>query len=72
MPTVADRFPAPWSVRRTDEGFAIDSAEGTTLALVAFGMRAEGLNRAPLGEDEAARMASAIAHLPVLLKRPQY
>ena len=70
---VTDHFPAPWSVRQTANGYAIDSAEGTLLALVDFdGATAQLVNSRRLSREDARRLAVTIARLPHLLGRPQY
>ena len=73
MSRVTDHFPAPWSVRQTETGYAIDSAEGTTLALVDVdGAVARLVNSRRLSKEDARRLAVTIARLPQLLARPQY
>ena len=65
------RFPSPWTVRRTAGGFAVDTTDGPTVAFVYFveGWEMQMAGRAPLTEDEARRIAKAIARLPELLSR---
>jgi hypothetical protein len=69
-----EAFPAPWRVRRTAGGFAIDCADGPTVAFVYFveGFNSQDLNKRRLSEDEARMVATEIARLPQLLLRPRY
>jgi hypothetical protein len=70
---MTNRFPVPWSVRQTEAGYVIDSAEGMTLALVDFdGATAKVVNNRRLSQEDARRLAVTIARLPLLLGRPQY
>lgn len=64
---LADKFAAPWTVRATEDGFAVDSAGGPTVARIHY---VEGDMR--LSEEEAFAVATVIARLPVLLARPRY
>jgi hypothetical protein len=62
------RFPPPWTVESLDSGFKIVDANGQSLAYV-YGLdnaRNAAIAKA-LTLDEARRIASNIAKLPVLL-----
>ncbi len=65
-------FPAPWKVRRTAGGYAIDCADKISVAYVYFvdGFRT-GLEGRALTADEAWRIANDIARLPDLLAKPK-
>jgi len=62
------RFPPPWTVEKIAGGFKVCDANGQSLAYV---YSSENLHDAftykGLTEDEARRIASNIAKLPVLL-----
>lgn len=62
-------MPAPWRARRLDAAFVIEDANGVPLAYVYFaeGARLSAMPNA-LNEDEARRVAKAIARLPELLR----
>ena len=62
------RLPAPRTVEKTPGGFKIIDANGQTLAYVYSRETKDAANIAGvLTEDEARRIASNIAKLPVLL-----
>ena len=58
-------FPGPWTVRHTAGGMCVDDANRRTVAYVYFaeGFRSH-LEYGKLTEDEARRIATAIAHAP--------
>ena len=57
------RFPAPWTVEALDGGFKIVDANGQAL----YGQPRDAAIANALTLDEARRIASNIAKLPVLL-----
>lgn len=59
-------FPAPWKVERIPGGFVVKDANGQQLAHVFSGNSQVAKT---LTEDEARRLASAIARLPLLLNQ---
>jgi hypothetical protein len=62
------RFPAPWTVERIPGGFKVLDANGQSLAYVYSRETKDAADIAKvLTEDEARRIASNIAKLPVLL-----
>jgi hypothetical protein len=64
------RFPAPWTVERLAGGFKVIDANGHSLAYVYSRETKDAANIAGvLTEDEARRIASNIAKLPVLLAK---
>ena len=66
------RFPPPWSVETIPGGLKVCDANGQSLAYV---YSRENPNDAPMAkvltEDEARRIASNIAKLPVLLGKAE-
>jgi len=62
------RFPPPWTVEPLDAGYKVLDANGQVLAYV-YGLDDSGDARIAnsLTRDEARRIASNIAKLPVLL-----
>jgi hypothetical protein len=62
------RFPPPWTVERIAGGFKVFDANGQSLAYV-YCREGDHLEAKVLTEDEARRIASNIAKLPVLLGR---
>ena len=64
------RFPPPWSVVRLPGGFKVIDANGQSLAYFYARANDHDANTAGvLTMDEARRMASNFAQLPVLLTR---
>jgi hypothetical protein len=64
------RFPPPWSVVRLPGGFKVIDANGQSLAYFYARENDHDANSAGvLTMDEARRMASNFAQLPVLLTR---
>jgi hypothetical protein len=63
------RFPAPWSVVRTQGGWCVNDADGHALAYCYGRDDATGVGYAGLTVDEARRIAVNIAKLPKLLMR---
>ena len=64
------RFPPPWSVVRLPGGFKVIDANGQSLACLYARENDHDANTAGvLTMDEARRMASNFAQLPVLLTR---
>src|SRR4029079_4153814 len=62
------RFPAPWTVEKIPGGFKVYDANGQSLAYVYSRKNPNDAHIAGvLTEDEARRIASNIAKLPVLL-----
>ena len=64
------RVPAPWAVKEIPGGYCVVDAEGKRLAYV-YGLDEKELAAAGherLTKDEAGRIASNIAKLPVLLR----
>ena len=65
------RFPPQWTVEQTPGGYKLIDANGQALAYVyARETERDAQIANVLTEDEARRIASNIAKLPVLLKRP--
>ena len=64
------KFPLPWTVRETVGGaFAVDAADGTTLAYVYFATRGDNADLSrPLSREDAERVANWIAGSPALIK----
>jgi hypothetical protein len=63
-----DYFPAPWTVEKIADGFKVIDADGQSLAYVYSSENPhDAFVRKVLTEDEARRIASNIAKLPVLL-----
>jgi hypothetical protein len=64
------RFPAPWTVERVPGGLKVVDANGQSLAYVYSRETKDAANIAGvLTEDEARRIASNIAKLPLLLSK---
>src|SRR5262245_61109626 len=62
------RFPAPWTIEKIPGGFKVLDANGQSLAYVYSRETKDAADLAKvLTEDEALRIASNIAKLPVLL-----
>ena len=70
MSTAKSIFPAPWRVETIPGELKVVDATGLSLAYVYF---SENPNDAPIAKvltmDEAHRVASNIAELPVLLRK---
>jgi len=65
-------FPPPWTVERIEGGFKVADANGQSLAYVYSRETKDAAHIAKvLTEDEARRIASNIAKLPVLLGHAQ-
>jgi hypothetical protein len=64
------RFPAPWRADKIPGGYFVRDATGHALAYVyASATVAEAMQAKTLTQDEARRVAAAIARLPELLRR---
>ena len=62
------RFPPPWTVEKIPGGFKVVDADGQSLAYVYSREDASDAHMSKvLTEDEARRIASNIAKLPMLL-----
>jgi hypothetical protein len=65
------KFPLPWRIRETvGNAFAVEAADGTTLAYVYFATRRDNADPSrPLSREEAERIANWIAGSPALAQR---
>ena len=65
------RFPSPWSVQELDACFVVTDNSGQKLSFVYFEEEPGRRSAAKLHtKDEAWRIASNIAKLPELLRKP--
>ena len=68
---MARRFPTPWTAERIPGGYVVKDATGQSLAYVyARETRADADTAKVLTMDEARRIASNIAKLRELLRKP--
>jgi hypothetical protein len=67
--TQTRRFPPPWPVEKAEDKYIVRDANGVTLAVVHFweGLQSWSLASQHLTDDEARRIANAIARLPEFL-----
>jgi hypothetical protein len=70
--TSARRFPAPWKAEKMPGGYVVRDANGQALAHVySRATMAEAIQAKVLTQDQARRIATNIARLPVLLRSEQ-
>jgi hypothetical protein len=64
-------FPPPWSVEELDSLFVVKDANGQALAYMYFENESRSRKRPELlTRDEAQRIATVFAKLPVILSQP--
>ena len=62
-------FPSPWTAEQLAESFVVRDANGQSLAYVYFAEAERAMTTRRLEEDDARRIAHAIARLPDIIKR---
>lgn len=68
---MAERFPPPWTVNGSANCYCVEAANGTRLAYVYFRNNGSvGSQTNMMSQDGARRIASNIAKLPDLVRRP--